>query len=68
MTLLLGVGFMGFCVFDEEPLFDLTDWNLTHVGLLAIAVFVILFELTLRARAGQFTTKDQATLLAALTF
>lgn len=39
-----------------------------HVWLLALSVSVILFEPTLRARAGQFVYKDFVSMAAALTF
>ena len=36
--------------------------------MLAFAVLVIIFEPTLRARAGQLAYKDTVTMVAALTF
>lgn len=59
---------LSFLFFDEEPVFDFTDWNLLHVWLLVFCISIILFEPTLRAQAGQFVYKDLVSMVAALTF
>lgn len=33
---------VSFFVLDEEPVFDFSDWNLTHISLLAIGLFTII--------------------------
>jgi hypothetical protein len=66
--LVLVIAGASFCVFDEEPILDLSDWSLLQVLLLVGSIAVTVFELVQRARFGQSTAKDQAALVAALTF
>jgi uncharacterized integral membrane protein len=54
--------------FDEEPLFEVTDWNDCSILLLVGGFLTFFFELTLRARMGQYTSRDEQTLLASLTY
>lgn len=30
-----------FCIFDEEPVWDFSDWNLTQATLLTLGLFAI---------------------------
>lgn len=55
-----------FLVFDEEPLFDFTDLNITHVILFTFCLTFIWAEHALRTRFGQYTYKDQVSLYGAL--
>lgn len=57
-----------FLFFDEEPVFDFSDWNLIHVAMFTLAAVSICFDLTMRSRYGQFVHKDQSALCATLTF
>ncbi len=68
LSLLLVIAFTSFCIFDEEPVIDFTDWNSLHVGALVVSFSSVFFETTVRARFGQFVYKDQATLLALFSF
>lgn len=49
---------LSFLILDEEPVFDFSDWNLTHISLLAIGFFTIVWENLLRARSGAYAWKD----------
>lgn len=49
---------LSFCILDEEPVFDFSDWNLTHVCLLGLGFFSFVWENLLRARAGAYVYKD----------
>lgn len=55
-----------FLFFDEEPLFDFTDLNITHVLLFTFCLTFIWAEHVLRSRFGQFTYKDQVAFYGAL--
>jgi len=68
LVLLMLIGVISFLVFDEEPVFDFSDWNSIHVWLFAISLFVVFFELTLRSRYGQYVYKDTVTLFALFSF
>lgn len=57
-----------FCFFDEEPLFDATDWNGIHVILLVLSIMVVIWENVSRARFGQFVYKDQVLTFATFSF
>lgn len=59
---------VSFLSFDEEPILDLSDFNLIHVWLVVFSALVVYFDLLLRARFGQFVTKDLTSLVAAFTF
>ena len=66
---LLGLSLgLSYCLFDEEPVFDFSDWSLLHVLLLLGATAVVINENILRSQAGQYVYKDQAALVAALNF
>ncbi len=49
---------LSFCILDEEPVFDFSDWNLTHVCLLCLGFFAFVWENLLRARSGAYVYKD----------
>lgn len=68
VSLIAIIGVSSFLIFDEEPILDFSDWNSMHVWLLTVSLFVVFFELTMRARFGQYLFKDTATLLALFTF
>jgi hypothetical protein len=68
VTLIIVIALVSFFVFDEEPILDFSDWNALHVWLLALSLFVVFFELTLRSRFGQFVYKDLASLVALFSF
>ena len=57
-----------FFFFDEEPFFDVTDWNVVHIFFFVICVFVIVFENVLKAKYGQFLFKDQTLLFATFSY
>ena len=59
---------VSFLIVDEEPLLDLSDFNLLHVWLLTLAGLATYFDLSLRARAGQYLAKDLTSAAAAFTF
>ncbi len=67
-VLMLIIGVVSLCIFDEEPILDFSDWNSIHVWLLVLSLFVVFFELTLRSRFGQFVYKDTASTFALFTF
>lgn len=66
LVLLLSV--MSFCSLDEEPVFDFSDWNLTHVCLLGLGFFSFSWENILRARSGAYVYKDLVLLYATFFF
>jgi hypothetical protein len=68
LRILLLVSGSVFLLFDEEPVFDFSDWNVTHVLLFAVSLFVVIWENSMRARLGQWVYKDQVLLFASLTF
>jgi hypothetical protein len=55
---------LSFLVLDEEPIFDFSDWNLTHVCLLGLGFFSFTWENILRARSGAYVYKDLVLLYA----
>lgn len=57
-----------FCLVDEEPLLDFSDFNLLHVWVLCFCAFIVYFDLSLRARFGQFLFKDSVAGNAAFVF
>lgn len=66
LVLLLSV--ISFCSLDEEPVFDFSDWNLTHVCLLGLGFFSFSWENILRARSGAYVYKDLVLLYATFFF
>jgi len=51
---------LGFGIFDEEPTFDFSDWNVVQVVLLGLGLFAITWENKLRAQfGGAWVSKDQ---------
>lgn len=63
----VGLASVYFLFFDEEPLFDFSDWNLTHVFLLLLCSLLAYSETSLRARYGQTSETDDFVTLAAIT-
>ena len=59
---------VSFCSFDEEPILDMSDLNLLHVWVLTFALLITYFDLVLRARVGQYLSKDVVLVGAAFTF
>ena len=59
---------IGFSVFDEEPTFDFSDWNLVQVVLLALGMFAITWENKLRAQFGGAWVSKDGTLTNAIFF
>jgi hypothetical protein len=57
-----------FFLFDEEPLFDFSDWSVAQVFLFVLALCVCVWENSMRARLGQWAHKDQVLLFASLSF
>lgn len=57
-----------FFFFDEEPFFDVTDWNIIHVFFFIVCIFVITFENVLKSKYGQFLFKDQTLLFATFSY
>lgn len=57
-----------FLFFDEEPLFDPTDWNIVHVVLITASLWIVVWENIVRSRYGQFVYKDQVLLFSTFTF
>lgn len=55
---------LSFCFLDEEPVFDFSDWNLTHICLLGLGFFSFTWENILRARSGAYVYKDLVLLYA----
>jgi len=55
---------LSFLILDEEPVFDFSDWNLTHVCLLGLGFFSFVWENLLRARSGAYVYKDLVLLYA----
>ena len=55
---------LSFCILDEEPIFDFSDWNLTHICLLGLGFFSFVWENILRARSGAYVYKDLVLLYA----
>jgi len=50
---------LGILAFDEEPVFDFSDWNAAQVALLALGLFAITWENKLRAQfGGAWVSKD----------
>jgi len=68
LGLVLSLAVASFVCADEEPLLDLSDFNLLHVWLLVLAGLATYFDLSLRARAGQYLAKDLTVAAAAFTF
>lgn len=64
VIIVLGV----FLFFDEEPLFDPTDWNIVHVLLFLICLWIVVWENIVRARYGQFVYKDQVLVFSTFSF
>lgn len=67
-SLIALLGLTAFCFFDEEPLFDASDWNGLHCVLLLFSVMAVVWENVTRARYGQFVYKDQVLLFATFSF
>lgn len=67
-SLILILSFSAFCLFDEEPVFDASDWNVLHCVLLLFSAMAVVWENTTRARYGQFVYKDQVLLFATFSF
>lgn len=59
---------LSFLVLDEEPVFDFSDWNLTHICLLGLGFFSFVWENLLRARSGAYVYKDLVLLYATFFF
>lgn len=59
---------ISFCIVDEEPILDLSDFNLLHVWVLVGCALSTYFDLVMRARNGQFVLKDTTSMAAAFTF
>lgn len=57
-----------FCIFDEEPVFDFSDWNLTHVCLMGLGFFSFVWENVLRSRSGAYVYKDLVLLYSTFFF
>jgi hypothetical protein len=57
-----------FTLFDEEPLLDLTDVSVLHVGLLFVGTVVVVADLCAKARYGCWLHKDLVSVLAAVAF
>lgn len=68
LSLVIALLLSAFCLFDEEPLFDATDWNALHCLFLLLAAMVVIWENITRARYGQFVYKDQVLLFATFSF
>ena len=68
LGVVLGLLIVGFLCVDEEPLLDLSDFNLVHVGVLVLSGLAVYFDLSLRARSGQYVSKDLTVAAAAFTF
>jgi hypothetical protein len=56
--LIVGVLVIGFTFSLEEPLFDMSDWNFTHVVLLTFSLLSVFTELRIRSYYGQLGIKD----------
>lgn len=59
---------LSFFMLDEEPIFDFSDWNLTHVILLGLGFFSFSWENILRSRSGAYVYKDLVLLYATFFF
>lgn len=59
---------LGILVFDEEPVFDFSDWNAAQVTLLALGLFAITWENKLRAQFGGAWVSKDLTLVNAIFF
>lgn len=57
-----------FIFFDEEPLFDASDWNGLHCALLLFSTVAVIWENITRARYGQFVYKDQVLMFSTFSF
>jgi hypothetical protein len=53
LAFLLLIGGVNFCLFMEEPIFDLSDWNACHIVLLVLTLVGVFGELRTRAAVGQ---------------
>ena len=65
-VIMLG-GFL-YSLLDDEPAMDFTDWNILHIGLVAVTVAALYSEFSQRAQAGQLVSKDYSILRSALSF
>lgn len=57
-----------FFFFDEEPFFDMTDWNIIHIFFFLFCLLSIVYENILKSRYGQFVFKDQVLLFSIFSY
>lgn len=57
-----------FFFFDEEPFFDMTDWNIIHIFFFLCCLLSIIYENILKSRYGQFVFKDQVLLFSIFSY
>jgi hypothetical protein len=57
-----------FIFFDEEPLFDFTDWNIIHIFFIVISLISIINENMIKSRYGQYVFKDKILLFSAFSY
>lgn len=66
--LILGLFFINYSLFLDEPLFDFSDWSGIHVLCLFIGFVSIFSENKIRAMLGQWVPKDLTVMQAILSF
>ena len=64
VTLIISIFISIFLFFDEEPLFDLTDFNISQIVIIIFCLWSIVWENNLRAKYGQFLNKDRSLLFS----
>ena len=57
-----------FFFFDEEPFFDLTDWNIIHIFFFITCIIIIIYENLFKSKYGQFLFKDQLLLFSTFSY
>ena len=57
-----------FLFFDEEPFFDLTDWNILHIFFFISCIIIIIYENIVKSKYGQFVSKDQTLMFSTFSY
>lgn len=59
---------VSFIFFDEEPFFDITDFNIVHIFFLIVCFIIIIFENIVKSKYGQFLFKDQVLMFSTFSY
>ena len=59
---------VSFLIFDEEPFFDFTDWNIVHIFLLTLSIVIVITENSVKSKFGQFLLKDRLLLFSTFSY